>query len=125
MGLESTARRWRAGVVSVRQGGDWTSRPAVFLFELAGGWAWVEPSYAGPGGGAPALHMRAGQPEQSGETFRHEADGELLEVAEFDPEADPDLAEVVAWFEGYLQQQGRTLDEERERVRVLVLAETA
>jgi len=97
-------------------------RPAAFVYDVPGGIAWVEPSYADPYGAAsPALHVRRG--ERTAAT-RFEGPGFKVEVIAYTPGLDADLVgDALEWYAGWLTAEGRTWHDERERVRAMIEAD--
>jgi hypothetical protein len=81
------------------------------VFDTPDGFAWVEPSYADPAGASsPGFHRRTAADLESGEVQV------LLYRA-----GDRDLVgDALDWFARWLEAEGRTWAEERERVRALV-----
>lgn len=131
--LEQTAKRWNRGaIVAITQGDAQFFRPAAFVFEAEdGALVWVEPSYRDPYGAAsPALH-RSITPardttSQGSAVVVFEADAEtwtaeVLEATEGTAEFSAGAAEAIKWFLADLERSGTTWEEERERVRALVL----
>lgn len=114
--LEDGTRDWRGAVIVITQEGRTLFAPAAFVFDVPGGLAWVEPSYADPYGSAsPAFHRRAG-------TFTAwnaiEAPGLKVGVLPYEPGEDQDLVgDALEWFAGWLKAEARTWAMERERVR--------
>jgi hypothetical protein len=121
-GLEAATRNWRAAVVFPTMSDGFRIHPrlAVFLFDTPRGFVWVEPSYNDPWGSpSPADHAREAPLAWDGTTWNGTMpDGEYIEIAEYEPAEHADLVgRGVEGFERYLRAAGRTLDEERERVR--------
>lgn len=128
--LEQTAKAWNRGaIVAIRQSNTLFFRPAAFVFEAEdGALVWVEPAYRDPYGAAsPALH-RSTRPArdvttQGSTVIVFEAEAETWRAEVF--EATEDVAEFAAGaleaFVQDLERSGTTWEEERERVRSLVL----
>lgn len=119
--LEDGTRDWPGAVIVV---GDGTPsgnlfRPAAFVFDVPGGMAWVEPSYADPAGASStALHVRKGTRV---EWNAFEGSGWRVGVLPYEPAEDQDLVgDSLDWFADWLKTEGRTWAEERERVRTLI-----
>lgn len=116
--LEQGTAEWAGAIIVISEGGEQYFRPAAFVFDVPGGLAWVEPSYADPAGAAsPAFHRRAG-------TFTApnilRAGAMQIEVLQY-LEVDADLVgDSLDWFAGWLKTEVRTLAQERERVRELL-----
>lgn len=93
------------------------TRPAAFVFETAGGIAWIEPSYADPAGAAsPALHVRTGRRE--GDALI--GSGWRIDVLPYEA-GDQDLVgDALDWFADWLRAEGRTWQQERDRVRAMI-----
>lgn len=129
--LDQAAAQWTAGALVFVQAGDDVAivRPAAFVFGTPGGLLWIEPAYADTAGAAGlALHEREGQIQAVGAGFElRTAAGELVTVLPYDPEAgDADLVDgALEWFAGWLQGEGRSWADERERVRGLLLGDQA
>lgn len=116
--LEDLTKDWAGAVVSVVMAGQVMPRPAAFVFDVAaGGVAWVEPSYADPSGAAThALHIIAGQVAGNVVTGR----GVTVEVLPYEAEDAGSVGGALDWFAAWLKDEGRTWDQERERVRAML-----
>lgn len=114
--LEDGTRAWPGAVVVITDRNGAAFRPAAFVFDVPGGLAWVEPSYADPAGSAsPAFHRRAGTFTAPGKMA---GAGFEVEVLPYEPGQDADLVgDALEWFSGWLKTEGRTWAQERERVR--------
>ena len=114
----------RNAAIAVIQSGEATMRPALFVFTTPDGFAWVEPCYLEPTPSRNAFHrVRARLTLSAGGFTAEGEDGRAYIVAPLDSLEDgagADLREVCAWAERELEAQGRTLDEERDRVRLLL-----
>lgn len=110
--LEEVTRDWPLGaVIAISAGGETLLRPAAFVFDVPGGFAWVEPSYADPSGAAsPSFHRRPASDIDSGAV-------QVLQFFEVDADA---VGDGLLWFADWLKAEGRTWAEERERVRELL-----
>lgn len=121
---EDLAAGWaRGAVVLIQQaeGGPITIRPAAFVFATPTGIAWVEPGYADPAGSpSPALHYRDGETTAAADLLVLQAGAERVEARAYEDDDAADVGDALDWFDGYLQANGRTWAEERERVRALV-----
>lgn len=122
--VEKASKTWPGAVIVVTQDDAISYRPAAFVFDVPGGLAWVEPSYADPAGaGTPALHVRRGEFLKAG-ILR--GDRWRVDVVPYAAAEDTDLiGDALDWFAGYLKAAGRTWDQERERVRVAIAPELA
>lgn len=120
--VEDLTRDWPGAVIAINDSGGQLFRPAAFVFDVPGGFAWVEPAYADPyGASSPAFHRRQGQRTAPG---RYVGDGWTIEVLPYDPAADQGGAGgALDWFAGWLRAESRTLAQERVRVRALVADE--
>lgn len=115
--IEEKVRAWRGAVVLVDAGRpDAVVRPAAFVYEIPGGAAWLEPSYADPlGAASPAWHERLGQVVETGEGFRVLAsDGSAVDFVPYDREDNGDLVgDSLEWFGRWLKAEGLTWEGER------------
>lgn len=127
--LEQTAAQWTAGALVFVQSGidEAIVRPAAFVFATPGGLMWIEPSYADPSGAAGlALHERDGLLTPSGRGFElRTAAGELVTVLPYEADDRDLVGDALEWFAGWLQGEGRSWADERERVRGLLLGDQA
>lgn len=100
-------------------------RPAAHVFGTPSGFAWVEPSYADPYGAAShAFHKREGMLVPSGPAFTMACtDGLDIVLMQLDPRSHAEHASPLTWFARWIEAEGRTWEEERERVREKVRAE--
>jgi len=130
LSIEPVARDWRGIFVTVR----FPDRPddapmeqlAMFVLDLPRGRVvWIEGSYADPySWPSPSSHeierVREVAPVRStGSVFEGDG-GNGAWAATIEPYRRglrEDFDRALTWFEGYLLEQGRTWDEERERVR--------
>ncbi len=111
-------RDWPGAVIAITQGGETLFRLAAFVFDMPGGLAWVEPSYADPAGAAsPAFHARKGAWRAPGVLAADEWELQVLQFVPIDADM---LGDGLLWFADWLKTEGRTWAEERERVRALV-----
>jgi len=119
----------RNAAIAVIQSGEANMRPALFVFTTPDGFAWVEPAYLEPTPSREAFHrVRARLTLQPGGFTAEGEDGRTYLVAALDTLEDgagADMREACAWAARELEQQGRTLDEERDRVRLLLGDELA
>lgn len=116
--FENLSAEWRGAVVAIDQGGVVSLRPAAFVFDVPGGMAWVEPSYADPAGAtSPAFHSFKGQIE--GNTLRT-PDGMLIEVLPYETGDAVVIGDGLEWFASWLAAERRTWEQERGRVRELL-----
>jgi hypothetical protein len=122
--LDPIAAKWQGAIVTIITKGspEPALRPAAFVFETPGGFAWVEPSYADPyGSSSPSFHQRAGTFEASDAGFvARVSDGEGVAVSRYEPNDAHLIGDALDWFADWLKAEGRTWQEERERVRELV-----
>jgi hypothetical protein len=129
--IEPAARDWRGIFVTVR----YPDRPddppmerlAMFALDLPRGrTVWIEGSYADPyGWPSPSSHevhrlrevapLRSAGPALEGTSTS--ADWTAV-IEPYRRGLREDFDRALAWFEGYLRDQGRTWDEEREQVRL-------
>ncbi|MBP6225334.1 MAG: hypothetical protein KA439_09745 [Rhizobacter sp.] len=98
--------------------GKTTICPAAFVFETPTGIAWVEPSYADPyGSSSPAYHARDGVPAGITEAGFVMPGENALAVVPYDRAEFDLVGDALDWFANWLKSEGRTWQEERERVR--------
>lgn len=125
--LEDTAATWADGALVFVQAGDDEAivRPAAFVFATPTGALWIEPSYADPNGAAGlALHEREGLVTVSGRGFELRTQGgELVTLLPYEADDSDLVGDALEWFGRWLQGQGRTWADERERVRQLLLVD--
>lgn len=117
---EATFASWRGAIVSIDfHDGIPMFRPAAHVFGTPSGFAWVEPSYADPYGAAsPAFHKREGVLVPSDPAFTMACtDGLDIVLTQFDPRAHAGHGDPLIWFTRWIESEGRTWLEERERVR--------
>lgn len=118
--LEATFASWRGAIVHIDfHDGIPMLRPAAHVFGTPSGFAWVEPSYADPYGAAsPSFHRREGVLAPSGTAFKMAAtDGLDIILMPLDPRSHAEHASPLTWFARWIESEGRTWLEERERVR--------
>lgn len=119
--LEPFAAQWKGAVITIIISGasEPALRPAAFVFETPDGFAWVEPSYADPwGSSSPSYHQRVGKFEPSEAGFvATVSDVEGVAVARYEPNDSHLIGDAIDWFTDWLKAEGRTWQEERERVR--------
>lgn len=119
----------RNAAIAVIQAGEALMRPGLFVFTTPDGFAWVEPSYLEPVPSREAFYRVRGALTMTSSGFTVEAaDGRTYIVGPIDDLEDgvgADLREVCAWAARELEAQGRDLDEERDRVRLLLGDELA
>mgnify|MGYP000876579174 CR=1 FL=1 len=121
--LEDGTLGWHGALIAIDDGGDILFRPAAFVFDVPGGLAWIEPSYADPMGAAsPALHVWRGT-RKDWNLFTRPGN-RRVQVLAYDPQDNRDLiGDALDWFAVRLKAEGRSWAEERERVRALVGSE--
>jgi hypothetical protein len=129
--LEQTAKRWNHGaVVAIEQAGLSFERAAAFVFETEKGeLLWVEPGYLDRyGATSPAIHQstEAAQPvSKAGEEATSFTAAAGTWTATVSPVTEEDAAELfngaLERFTQSLSSAGTTWEQERERVRALVL----
>lgn len=119
----------RNAAIAVILAGEVTTRPALFVYTTPDGFAWVEPAYLEPVPSREAFHrVRARLTMLPGGFSAEGEDGRGYVVAPLDSLEDgagADLVAVCAWAEEEIRRAGRTLDEERDRVRLLLGDELA
>lgn len=116
--FENLSAGWRGAVVAIDQGGIVSLRPAAFVFDVPGGVAWVEPSYADPAGAAsPAFHAFKGT--VGGNTVTAPG-GMLIEVLPYESADAGVIGDGLEWFASWLAAEGRTWEQERARVREML-----
>lgn len=122
--LEDGTRDWPGATIAITQDGDTMFRPAAFVFDVPGGVAWVEPSYADAAGAAsPGFHVWRGDRKDWGIFTR--PDGSRLSVLQYEQDHRDLIGDPLEWFAAWLKAEGRTWSQERERVRALVADELA
>lgn len=116
--IDKLTADWEGAVIILRpkDGGAPMVRPAAFVFDWTGGFAWLEPSYADPDGTpAPAWHeVEASVIEEKGGEIvfdgpRYSGDIEWY-VGQME------VAPALDWFAGWLAENGRSWADERARV---------
>ncbi len=119
----------RNAAIAVILAGEAIMRPGLFVFTTPDGFAWVEPAYLEPAPSREAFHRVRARLTLSASGFTAEGeDGRTYVVAPLDALEDgagADLREVCAWAVREIEAQGRTVDDERERVRQLLGDELA
>lgn len=114
----------RNAAIAVIQTGEATMRPALFVFVTPDGFAWVEPAYLEPTPSREAFHRVRGTLTMSSTGFSVEGvDGRSYvagAIADLEEGVGTDLRDVLTWAAREIESQGHTLDEERERVRLLL-----
>lgn len=118
--LKDGTRDWLGAVIIISgEDGGAVARPAAFVFDVPGGLAWVEPSYADPMGAAsPSFHRREGERE-SWNTIK--AGSASVSALPYEPAEDADLVgDALDWFADWMKAEGRTWAQERERVREML-----
>lgn len=127
--LEQTAAQWADGALVFVQSGidEVVVRPAAFVFATPTGALWIEPSYADPAGAAGlALHEREGLVTPSGRGFEiRTAAGDLVTLLPYEADDRGLVGDALEWFARWLQGEGRSWADERERVRGLLLGDQA
>lgn len=115
--IEERLAAWRGAVIMLDVGTPAAIvRPAAFVYEIPGGLAWLEPSYADPWGAAsPAWHERLGKVAIDGLGVRLvTADGRTVSAVEYDRNDNGDMVgDSLEWFAGWLRSQGKTWAQER------------
>jgi hypothetical protein len=116
--IEQAVKTWRGAVVTLqpKDGRGAIIRPAAFLFDRPGGFAWLEPGYADPWGSpSPTWHEVEASITRVASTIIYfdgpEYSGDIEEYF-----GQTDAAGPLEWFAGWLKEQGRTWEEERARV---------
>ena len=119
----------RNAAIAVIQAGEFTTRPGLFVFTTPDGFAWVEPAYLEPAPTREAFHRVRARVTMTASGFTAEGeDGRSYLVAPLDTLEDgagADLREVCAWAVREIEAAGRTVDEERDRLRLQLGAELA
>lgn len=122
---EDVVRCWNSGalVLIYNEGSDEAYvRPAAFVYPRGGILSWVEPGYADPfGTPGNSLHTREGQlmTASGGGIEVIEASGGRVIVRPYGEDTNK-LVEALEWFANYIKGKGRTYEEEREAVRLLI-----
>lgn len=120
---------YRNAAVAVIHAGEVTTRPALFVFTTPDGFAWVEPAYLEPVPSREAFHRVRASLTLSADGFSAAGvDGRDYLVAPLDSLEDgvgADLRAACDWGRREIEAQGHTLDEERDRVRLLLGDELA
>lgn len=128
--LDEATAGWPHAVVFIRSketGAEYV-RPAAFVFDTPGGFAWVEPQYIDPyGASSPALHIRQATIEPEGAGFRFDGpewDGRIEEY-----EANPDQIEGVGYcleqYDRWLAAEKKTAAQERAAVLAMIADDLA
>ena len=116
--VDAVAAAWRGAVVVLDAGTDRQMvRAAAHVYEIAGGVAWLEPSYADPfGSPVPAWHERRGTVAAVGDALRvTTADGQTVDLVPYDAGQHADMVDgALKWFAGWLKSQGLTWADERD-----------
>ncbi len=117
--LEAIFASWRGAIVTDVVCGSANVRPAAHVFTTRRGFCWVEPSYADPWGSpSPSFRAREGVFVAAGDGFTMSTTDEReMTVVPFDPRKHAADAGPLTWFERWIESEGRTWAEERERVR--------
>jgi hypothetical protein len=117
--IDELAQDWRRGATVFLQApnGFCMTRPAVWVFDTPDGFGFVEPAYASPEQPTPfALHYVRAPLERVANHIRFHGP-EWSGTIEPDAGNDGDASEASRWyFDEYLPDTARTLDEWRERV---------
>lgn len=115
--------RWPMGAIIRMQGvsdGFAMPRAAVFVFATADGFEWVEPSYADPSGyPGHSGHRLIAEIFRAGDVFRFVGPEWRGEIVPYRGEV-RELGECMEWFASWLAEKGRTMAQERRRVRRLM-----
>lgn len=116
--VEEGTSEWRGAVMAITDENGTMFRPAAFVFDVPGGLAWIEPSYADPYGAArPPFHRRAGA--FTAWNLIATSGGGRIEALPYMEDADL-VGGALDWFAGWLQAEGRTWAQERKRVRAML-----
>lgn len=122
---DDVASRWYTGalvmIYSVGSNEAYV-RPAAFVYPGKGALSWVEPGYADPfGSPGNALHTREGNLVSAlgGGIEVINANGERVVVLPYEDDS-PVVDQALEWFADYLKGSGRSFEEEREAVRLLI-----
>lgn len=117
--IDQVTAKWEGGVVTLRpkEGGPEIIRTACFVFEVPGGFGWLEPAYANPmGSPSPTWHeVLVSQIAAQGSTLIA-FDGPLFSGDIEQYFGQTEAAQAMEWFAGWLKENGRTFQEERARV---------
>jgi hypothetical protein len=131
MGLEELVATWPKGalVTVARVGQAALIRPAIFVFERPGGFWWVEPWYDAPDQQSTSnpIHSRDAKltPATSGTFYFWTGPTDAGYIEANDPSPADSAARAAAardldwYFRVYLASTGRTLEQERARVKAL------
>lgn len=104
-------------------------RPALFVWPVRTGVAWLEPGYLDPYGcSRPAFHIYEGEPAEADPRVIYGLENFALVFAYAgsgdDPELVPaDVAECIEWGLAQLEEKGATWDAERAKVEGLLAAD--
>lgn len=123
--LDEATAAWPHAVIRLRdkQGGAEYTRPAAFVFDAVGGFAWVEPQYVDPyGASSPALHVRQATIEPEGEGFRFDGPGCSGTIEPYEPSAEQlrDVGYCLERFGEWLAEEKKTAAEERAAVQAMI-----
>ncbi|MEN3371690.1 hypothetical protein [Dechloromonas sp. ZS-1] len=116
---EKTAKWWGA-VITMQNVSDpeWMmKRPAAFLFDKPGGFAWLEPSYADEyPPSSPAWHEIEAELKAEGEGFTFVGRQWTGRIDRYDDPEQEDGEALYWWITEYMKEKGRTPEQERAAV---------
>jgi len=128
MSLNESTANWPFAIITIidRRDGSTFSYPAAFVYDVPGGFAWVEPSYLdGFGGGATAVHILRGTvlPDipvgESAPRYVFEND-DYTGMIEMHVGKAERHADSLTWYAAELRRRGKAHAVERERVWGLI-----
>ena len=106
-------------------------RPAAFVYDVPGGFAWVKPAYLDSyGASSHALHIIHGtiepdpDAEAPGTRYRFENE-DYSGTIEQDVGTNGDVSAALEWHRTELSRQGRSYAEERDRVWQMIARDLA
>lgn len=118
--IEATAAAWPFAIVELRGDGAPLYVPAALLYDTPDGFAIVTPAYKDPNGaGGHNFHRIVASVRKAGEGFEFAGPEWSGTIEPYEPSSEQlrQVGMALEWFEGYLEQQGVDLAEERERVK--------
>ncbi|WP_011296098.1 hypothetical protein [Cupriavidus necator] len=128
MSLNESTPDWPFAIITLinRRDGLIFSYPAAFVYDVPGGFAWVDPSYLdGFEGGATAVHilrgavlpdLSVGEPRSRYVFENDDFTGKIgMHIGKAEHQADS-----LAWYAAELRRRGKTHAGERERVWGLI-----
>lgn len=116
MTAAEATRNWRGITIAIEMGeGRPLYRPACFVFDIPGGFAWVEPAYFDAPVSAPAVHETQATVEDFlAVSVAFEGRPFSGEMKEYRPEDGAVMGEALDWWLGeYVPASGKTIAELR------------